>query len=475
MEKDGTSPLSPVLPKMEKDGTSPLSPVLPKASGEGLPYAPVDWPSPGDIWTWKVGNKISSSGLFMHRFLIVPKRLQKNSSRKIWLGSKKAVIHFLQSEFPEADVEKFFASFTWEIPAEVQTARKDKKRSSRKRPSMTDTPAKEVETGSQISKRTRRKSAKTSIQFPPIVDNTASSTDMRMLEYVPHELSTDNLISNTTDNPNSQPDISTSPAKEAPVQPELNLLPQGSRSLADYLAEMTQDDFEFYLNSLDDILSDSAPKGPNPSSSDPLQTDDFTKARHELSSLLAMGFSSLICSDRLPEITNLTLKLQLDPNLTPEELSMLNLVREIPPAGKDFLDARRVAEQANNFFSELRTKRSRIKERKNEFIQSKGKIALLQAEEESASAVIREIDEQIAVLQSRRAVLAAVVKTNEKRIADLVSKQKGVLDSVPRIVNDVQVANSERSMWESKRKEAARKEKEILAKFGPVNGFSFVR
>ncbi|GER44666.1 hypothetical protein STAS_21572 [Striga asiatica] len=458
---------------MEKDGTSPLSAVPPKASGEGLPYAPVDWPSPGDVWTWKVGNKISSSGLFMHRFLIVPKRLQKNSSRKIWLGSKKAVIHFLQSEFPEADVDKFFELFTWEIPAEVQTARKDKRKPSRKRPSMTDTPPKEVETGSRISKRTRKKSAKTSIQFPPTVDNnTPSSTDVPLLDYTPHDLSTDNLISNIPDN---NPEISTSPAKEAPVQPELNLLPHDSRSLADYLAEMTQEDFEFYLNSLDDTLSDSGPKGLNPSSSGPQTDDDFTKARKHLSSLLAMGFSSLVSSDNLPEITNLTLKLQLDPNLTPEELSMLNLVREIPLAGKDFLEARRVAEQASNFFSELGAKRSRIKERKNEFIQSKGKIVLLQAEVDSASAVIREIDEQIAVLQSRRAVLTAVIKTNEKRIADLVCKQKGALDCVPRIVNDVQVANSERSVWESKRKESARKEKEILAKFGPVGGFSFVR
>ncbi|GFP84041.1 hypothetical protein PHJA_000547700 [Phtheirospermum japonicum] len=224
---------------------------------------------------------------------------------------------------------------------------------------------------------------------------------------------------------------------------------------------MTQDDFEFYLNSLDDILSDSAPRPPN-SELARLQTDDFAKARHNLSSLLSIGFTSLANSDKLSEITNLTSKLHFDPNLTPEELSILNLVQEIPSASKDFLEAQRA-------------KKLRIEERKQEFILSKGKIALLQGEEAAASSTIREIDEQIAVLQSRKAVLAAVVKTNQKRIADLVSKQKRVFDSVPKIVNEVQVANSERSLWELKKNEAAKQEAEILAKFGPVDGFSFVR
>ncbi|KAL6581740.1 hypothetical protein OROMI_005754 [Orobanche minor] len=455
--------------EMKKDD-SPLTPVPLKATGEGLPYAPVDWPNPGDVWTWKVGNKINPSGYYTHRFLIVPKRLQKTPSRKIWLGSKTSVIHYLQSEFPEADVGEFFASFTWEVPAEIKTTRKE-----RKRPSRRTTPLNEVESRSRISKRTRT-SAKKSIRFTS-PDNRTSSMDIQLPHNPPNELLADNLISNNTSTENDkqlEPDIAISPVKTAVGQSDLGLMPQDSKSLADYLTEMTQEDFEFYLNSLDDVLSDSIPKDPK-SAKLGSQTCDFTKARQELSSLLAMGFSNLVNSDKLSEITNLSSKLQFDPSLSAEELSMLNLIQEIPLAGKDYLDAQRVTAQAGGFFSELKAKKTGINQRKNEFISSKGKIALLQAEEASASSTIREIDEQIAMLQSRRAVLAAVVKTNQKSIVDLVSKQKKVFDSVPKIVNEVQVANSERLVWESKKQEAAKQEREIFAKFAPLVGFSFMR
>ncbi|KAL3648967.1 hypothetical protein CASFOL_005370 [Castilleja foliolosa] len=450
--------------EIEKTG-NPLTHVLPKATGEGLPYAPADFPDPGDVWTWKVGNKIKS-GFYTHRFLFVPKRLQKSPSRKIWLGSKKAIIHYLQSEFPDVDIDKFFASFTWEIPAKItRPIRKD-----RKKPSRRATPLKDIKSSPRVSRRTRS-STKQSIPF----DDTTTPMDIQLSEG---PSAPDNNLGQTI-TPNEkddriEPDIAVSPIKSLAGQSDLGLLPQDSRSLADYLAEMTQDDFEFYLNSLDDILSDSVPQPPNSDSARP-QTDDITKARDDLSSLLSTGFKSLVNSDKLSEITNLSSKLQFDPNLTPEEISILNLVQEIPSASKDFLEAQRVTAQASKFFSELKSKKSGIEKRKHEFILSKGKIALLQGEEAAASSAIREIDEQIAVLQSRKAVLSAVVKTNQKRISDLVSKQKGVFDSIPNIVNEVQVANSERSLWELKKNEAAKQEAEILAKFGPVDGFSFTR
>ncbi|KAK6117172.1 hypothetical protein DH2020_049051 [Rehmannia glutinosa] len=457
MEIDVSDYINGSTNEMEKDG-SLLKSVPPRASGEGLPYAPADWPNPGDVWTWKVGNKANSSGYYTHRFLIVPKRLQKSPSRKIWLGSKTSVIHYLQSEFPEADVDAFFASFTWEIPTEIRPVRKGA------------TPLNEAELGSQISRRTRS-SAKKCISF------TANDTTSLMETHLPEGVSVDNLIPNSASNKKnkkSEPDVAISPVNNSASQSALDFKPQDSKSLADYLAEMTAEDFEFYLNSLDDILSDSVSRAPNSVSAE-MQMDDFTKARKELSSLLAMGFPSLVNSNKLSEVTNLSSKLQFDPYLSQEELSMLNLIREIPLASKDFLDAKRVTEEASKFFAELEAKKANINERKNEYILSKGKISLLQAEEAAASLTIQEIDEQIAVLQSRKAVLAAVVKTNQKRIADLVSKQKQVFDSVPKIVNDVQMAKSEKSQWESKQKEAAKQEKKILAKFAPLVGFSFVR
>lgn len=35
-------------------------PVQANAYGKGLPYAPINWPSPGDEWEWKVGNRYLS-------------------------------------------------------------------------------------------------------------------------------------------------------------------------------------------------------------------------------------------------------------------------------------------------------------------------------------------------------------------------------------------------------------------------------
>lgn len=120
MEVDVSDHTNGFTDEMGKDGSS-LRPVAPCASGQGLPYAPVDWPSPGDIWTWKVANQVKPSGFYTHRYLLVPKRLQKIPTRKIWLGSKLATTRYLESEFPEADIGAFFASFTWDIPAEVKS------------------------------------------------------------------------------------------------------------------------------------------------------------------------------------------------------------------------------------------------------------------------------------------------------------------------------------------------------------------
>ncbi|KAA8548649.1 hypothetical protein F0562_000333 [Nyssa sinensis] len=45
-----------------------LYPVSFADSGEGLPYAPIDWPDPGDNWRWKVGKRISNVDAFFASF-----------------------------------------------------------------------------------------------------------------------------------------------------------------------------------------------------------------------------------------------------------------------------------------------------------------------------------------------------------------------------------------------------------------------
>lgn len=92
-----------------------LFPVSPYASGEGLPYAPVDWPCPGDKWRWKVGKRTVASGEhFWDRHLYLPDRLQgKNKGRGF--VSKVSVEQYVR-RYPGTDVKAFFDSFSWKIP-----------------------------------------------------------------------------------------------------------------------------------------------------------------------------------------------------------------------------------------------------------------------------------------------------------------------------------------------------------------------
>ncbi|KAF6152705.1 hypothetical protein GIB67_021365 [Kingdonia uniflora] len=102
----------------------PLRPVGPGESGDGLPYAPQDWPNPGDIWGWRVGNRKTSTGFMADRYLILPCRLQKTFHTQHF-NSKYSAQVFIQKEFPEVDIEAFFASFNWRIPSAPQTPKKN--------------------------------------------------------------------------------------------------------------------------------------------------------------------------------------------------------------------------------------------------------------------------------------------------------------------------------------------------------------
>ncbi|XP_030974275.1 protein OBERON 2-like [Quercus lobata] len=101
-----------------------LMPVSPDDSGEGLPYAPVNWPNRGDTWTWRVGKRIASTGHYLDRYLYLPKRLcrriessSNSSRRKHGFASKLSLERYIRAAFPGADVEAFFNSFSWKIPA----------------------------------------------------------------------------------------------------------------------------------------------------------------------------------------------------------------------------------------------------------------------------------------------------------------------------------------------------------------------
>nr|GMD87095.1 protein OBERON 1-like isoform X1 [Ipomoea batatas] len=101
-------------PRKTKDGLH-FYPVSPGGSGEGLPYAPEDWPNPGDKWRWKVGKRVKGSGYSKDRYLYLPRRLVKAGQPKSF-QSKFSVEQYVQSAFPGTDVNAFFASFRWNIP-----------------------------------------------------------------------------------------------------------------------------------------------------------------------------------------------------------------------------------------------------------------------------------------------------------------------------------------------------------------------
>lgn len=116
---NGSNDFSPVI----KENYNYLAPVPPFSCGEGLPYAPIDWPNPGDIWRWRVGKRVNNTGFYKDRFLNVPKSLGKLNKPKVF-ASKPAVERFLRSYFPDADVNMFFASFIWNVPAIFDTPSK---------------------------------------------------------------------------------------------------------------------------------------------------------------------------------------------------------------------------------------------------------------------------------------------------------------------------------------------------------------
>ncbi|XP_009589248.1 uncharacterized protein [Nicotiana tomentosiformis] len=93
-----------------------LYPVSVNASGEGLPYAPADWPNPGDKWAWKVGKRIAAAGYFLDRYLYLPQRLR---GKRNAFASRLSVEQYIRSEFPSVDIKEFFASFSWKIPSKL--------------------------------------------------------------------------------------------------------------------------------------------------------------------------------------------------------------------------------------------------------------------------------------------------------------------------------------------------------------------
>ncbi|CAN0887035.1 hypothetical protein LINGRAHAP2_LOCUS15505 [Linum grandiflorum] len=90
-------------------------------SGKGFPYAPENWPSPRDMWGWKVGKRLTFSGYHIDRNLYLPKILHHlpciSNRVKNGFESKLSVRMLIEKHFPNADIKAFFASFVWNVPS----------------------------------------------------------------------------------------------------------------------------------------------------------------------------------------------------------------------------------------------------------------------------------------------------------------------------------------------------------------------
>ncbi|CAI9118452.1 OLC1v1020026C1 [Oldenlandia corymbosa var. corymbosa] len=432
------------------------NPVPLGATGRGLPYAPEDWPNPGDVWSWRVGRRVTASGFHQDRFLYAPESLQEKSGKRVMLQSKPHVVRFLKEKVPDADIDAFWASFTWDIPGPAEDSKKGIV-------ILGSHSGEELDGEFQVSGRTKRtrkakSKAKNLISYEELDDEFALEQSESVAELaVASELSDNDAISQNGSE------------YESPI----DLNSKGPQSLVESQAALDPQEFDNFLNSLDEIMSTPVNKS-EASGSVTFQREGLTETRAKLSSLLTRGFSGLVTSSHFKQLTTLSSKLlQCDPTLSPTELSMLKLIQEIPLASKNFQEAEKLVSQADKFFDNLNAKISRVASLKNEYKEAKEQLDRSQAKESSAMLSMMEIDEQIAALQLRRAEVTETIKATNRQIVEQSAVQKKIMESLPKIVHEVQVANTEKEEWELKKNRSAEQVAEIKAKFAPLEGFSF--
>ncbi|KAJ7980031.1 Protein OBERON 1 [Quillaja saponaria] len=470
---------------MTKENTFALNPVSPGDSGRGLPYAPVDWPNPGDVWSWKVGKRTGNSGYYSDRLLYLPHRLQTASRKKHSFNSKPEVERYIRSNFPTEDLESFFSLFSWKIPSTkhrwetVEFASFPPKFPSREekediengeREEVTQiTPRKRKQKAQRgLLKRQTRRSFKVS---PPSYEDTDDVIDLcSNVEAMPSETnkgSSDFEADQVCSHHSSSPDSSSlAPSKLAAAKEPLLKYPFGK----------VADDFDDYLNSLDGIL---VPPSSESSLSDPAilnaaaLEDEINESRKKLSSLLLFDFTSLISSNVLAELGILASKVRKDPNLDVDQLIKLKLVEEIPLISDAFLEAKGTIEQSDKFVADLEANKVKIKSLKEEYHELKDKTAPLQAEIDYKSSAMQEIDDQIAQLQLKRAEISSVIETKQKIKDELSASQMMIANTIQTVAGEIQLGYSEKPKWEMKKMNSAIREAEILARFAPLKGFSF--
>ncbi|KAJ6318623.1 hypothetical protein OIU76_014054 [Salix suchowensis] len=412
------------------DVNSSVRLVMPGESGEGLPFAPTDWPNPGDNWEWKVGRRVNSSGYFQDKFIYLPKSLR--GRKKQMFASKPALENYIRSAFPDADVDAFFASFTWKIPAKIQSPTKVEAAPLPLENSLEDETLKvqegKVEENPRYGRRQRKQILPMSTEeAEEKKQKTPRSSQRKRKEDRKLDAPTSASTSKRKATRSSKRSVSHTANGEIVTEPEpvVNVIPEG---------------FDNYLSSLEDILTQPLSEVSYPAATEaPLTESDMAKARSKLSSLLLVDFSHS---------------------------------EEIPSFSKVFLECRQTIEQVYKFFGTLEANKAKVNSLRDEYNELKEKSDQLQSQVDSNLLTVQEIDNQIFQLQTWRAELTDTIENNKAARVEVASAQGIVANSIPNVVRDIQVANSKTGEWELKRTNAEKREAEILEKFAPLKGFS---
>jgi hypothetical protein len=506
-ENDGDGESSAVPHGSSGDGEPPTVPH--GSSGEGLPYAPENWPNPGDKWSWRVGKKVKNNGYYSDRFLYLPKSLIGFNTPKQPFGSKPSVERYIAENFPGADINAFFASFTWEI----QSTEGPKLIGRAVVPISSTIPDPSTQgttdgTGTQVNKapqgREKRKAAikaRASIAAPayslvekdgPEINgdgaySTSSRKGKRKAVVDPTSPKSRSsgrqkkpaVVFSETPQQKAPPRSSATPKRKTRQQSgPTTANDNGTVQVQEEEPPIDPIEFDKYLSSLDDIISQPTfleiiEHGNNNNNGQvDVSGHEFMQSRIKLSSLLNMeDFPSLFCSKKLPELMNLASKIRKDPSLSAEQLVKLKLVEEIHMYSEVYLENKEIAKQAENFFASLASNKAKVANLKNEYSGLKEQATQLQTEVDYSMAAVQEIDEQIAMLRSQRDRLTTSIKDKNKKISEMGVSKNSVANSIPKVVQEIQLANSKKPEWELKKKNAAKREAEMMEKFVSLRGF----
>ena len=239
---------------------------------------------------------------------------------------------------------------------------------------------------------------------------------------------------------------------------------------------MVPEDFDDYLNSLEDILAHPL--------SEPLILDtayieillpenEMVKARNKLSFPLLEDLLSLMLRKNFSQLTTLASKLRKDPTLTADQLVKLKLIEELPLFGEVYFEGRQTIDQVHKFFADLEANKTKVASMKNDYSELKEKADQLQTQVDSGLLAIQEIDDQIAEHEAHKAEFMNGVETGKAAKVEVSFAQRTVASSIPNVVHEIQVANSRIPEMEMKRANVEKRETEILEKFAPLQGFSF--